>query len=103
MSSLPTSAPVRHRPLPLVAVIGPSLALLAVASMMLAALGSRWGFWNFRAGFSVLRWAVYAAIAAAVISLLGAIVTRPGTGRHGFALAMLGLVVAVVAALLPWT
>jgi len=35
-------------------------------------------------GFSILKWAFFIAIAALLVSLAGAILTRPGTGHPGF-------------------
>ena len=49
----------------------------------------------------LLRWGVYIAIGAAVILLLGAIVARPGTEKKGFALAVLGLVIAAPIIIIP--
>ncbi len=55
----------------------PRLVLLALLLVTLAALtaavsgfGHRWGWWDFRTGFLVLRWSVYAAIAGGVLSVL---------------------------------
>lgn len=59
-------------------------ALLAVAGALMAALsglGTRWGWWHFSTGFSVLRWGVYAGIAGiavSVVALLGAALLKRG-------------------------
>ncbi|HUP01799.1 MAG TPA: DUF1499 domain-containing protein [Gemmatimonadota bacterium] len=85
-----------------VAILGFSLAILAVLAAALSGLGTRWGWWDFRAGFGVLQWAVYGSLLAAAVCLLGAILTRPGSGRGGLVLAALGLGIALVTAYVPW-
>lgn len=90
-------------PLSLAAFTG---ALLALAALVLAAgagFGSRWAWWHFGTGFGVLRWSVYVAMAAAVISLLGVIMSRPGSGRRGLMMALLGLLLSVPVIIVPWS
>lgn len=91
-----------RRPLPLIAVVGPALALLALLALLLAGPGTRWGLWHFRTGFTILRWAAYAALAALPLALLGALVTRPGSGRRGFGLSLLGALAAALVVFVPW-
>jgi uncharacterized protein (DUF1499 family) len=71
------------------------LALGVAVTMMLAGLGSRWGWWHFRVGFQLLRWGAYAAIALMVISGVLVFFTRPGTGKRGLPFAVLALLVAL--------
>jgi hypothetical protein len=52
------------------------LALGAVAASLVAAIGSGQGAWHFRIGFTVLRYAFYAAIAGGVLAILAAFVAR---------------------------
>lgn len=85
-----------------VAVAGMTLGVLAVLALMLAGLGAQWGWWNFRTGFRILRWAAYGGAFAALVSLLGAMHARPAGPRRGFAIAMVGLVVGLGAVGLPW-
>ena len=78
--------------------LGLSILALAVLTGLLAVLsgfGSRWGIWNFRTGFTLLRWAAYAAVAVSVVSMIALWFTRPGTGRRGFWLAGLALVLSI--------
>lgn len=63
---------------------GPLLWLTALLAAVISGSGHRWGLWSFMTGFSILKWAVYAAIAALVVSLLAMIITRPGSGHPGF-------------------
>ncbi len=91
----------RPRIFPL-ALVGLLLAVLAALTAMLAGFGTRWELWHFRTGFVILAWAAYASIAAALICLASAILTRPGTLRRGFPLSLFGLVIGVLVIGVPW-
>lgn len=96
-------APVRgaRRPFSPVALASFLLALLVGLVAALSGLGSRWGWWHFRAGFTLLRWSAYAAIAVALLSLAGAYLSRPGSGRRGLPLALLALLICLVVVAVP--
>ncbi|HEV2129718.1 MAG TPA: DUF1499 domain-containing protein, partial [Longimicrobiaceae bacterium] len=53
-------------------------------------------------GFTLLRWTVYGGLAAAAISLIGLVSTFLGRGKRGAVLAVLGLVVGLSVAAVPW-
>jgi uncharacterized protein (DUF1499 family) len=83
---------------------GPLFATLAIATALAGFLlllvggpGTRAGWWPFRTGFTLMQWAAYGAIAAAVFALLGLVL---GGAR---ARAAIGLVVAVGVFAVPWT
>jgi uncharacterized protein (DUF1499 family) len=82
--------------------IGFILAVLAALAAMLAGFGSRWGLWYFRTGFVILRWAAYVGIAAALVSLIGIILTWPTTLRRGFLLSVFGVVIGIFVFGVPW-
>jgi hypothetical protein len=71
------------------------LGLGAVAAALIASLGAGQGAWHFRGAFTVLRYAFFAAIAGAVLGLLGLILAR----RARNARLMLPNLLAVVVAL----
>lgn len=78
------------------------LASLTALTAAMAGFGSRWGLWHFRTGFTVLRWAVYAGIATAVLAVPVAWITRPGRkAPRGFLLAVLALLVSLPVFLVP--
>ncbi|MFL5576647.1 MAG: hypothetical protein ACJ79S_11830 [Gemmatimonadaceae bacterium] len=96
------TAPVTYRrPLPLVAVVGPFLALLFALLVGLAHPGAQQGWWDFATGTSLIRWGAYGGLVAAILSLVGALATRPGTGRRGFVLCVLGALVGLALFVLP--
>lgn len=82
------------------------LAALAAVAAVLAGWGSREGWWHFRIGFSLLKWAAYGAAAAAALSAIGVGATWRGRAR-GRAAAWFGLAASLVVAGVPaawvWT
>ena len=73
---------------------------LSVASVM-SGFGTRWQWWGFRTGLSVLGWAAYGEIALAVISLF--CLFLPSARRSGKAriLLLAALVISLAAASVP--
>lgn len=91
---------------PLISILlaaGFALALLAGCAAALAGFGHRWGWWHYRTGFTILKAAAYAGIAAAAISVLGLIVTRPPALRLGDVLSLAGMLAGLFVAGLPWS
>lgn len=78
------------------------LALAAAAAALLSSFGTRWEWWHFRTGFTMLRWAAYSGIAAAVVSLVALYRTRPGAPLRGFPLALFALILALATFVVPW-
>ncbi|MBI3801991.1 MAG: DUF1499 domain-containing protein, partial [Deltaproteobacteria bacterium] len=91
-----------NRPLSRVASGGFLLAVLAGFALWLAGTGYRLQWWDLRPAFTILRWAAYGGLAAAVLSLLGMILTRPSGSRRGFPFALVGLVIGLIIAGVPW-
>ncbi|HEU0097780.1 MAG TPA: hypothetical protein VFQ67_03300, partial [Allosphingosinicella sp.] len=55
------------------------LSLGGLAAALIAAVGAGQGAWDFRAGFGVLRYAFFAAIAGGVLALVALFLSqRPG-------------------------
>jgi uncharacterized protein (DUF1499 family) len=77
----------------------PFLAVAAALAVALSGFGARFGAWDYRAGFAILRWATYAALAIAAVSLVALLVPRTrAAARHALALA---LVIGIAAAAFP--
>ncbi len=93
-----TSTPTRDRWGRRCLVASLVLAVAGAAALLAAPLGSQAGVWTFRGGFTLLRWAVYAAVGASVLALLGGALAR----RRGPAIAALGLALVVLAVPLRW-
>jgi len=75
-------------------------ALLAAATLVAAGFGARFGIWDFRLGFQIVRWSEYAGLAAVGLALIVLVVPRWRRGRG--ALLVAALVVGACVAYVPW-
>lgn len=99
----PSPSPITYRrPLPLIAVVGPVLAVLFALLVVLAGPGTERGWWDLGAAGGMARAAAWGGLVAALLSVLGALATRPGTGRRGFLLAIVGALLGLALFLLPY-
>jgi uncharacterized protein (DUF1499 family) len=78
------------------------LALAALAAAALAGFGSRLGFWHFRTGFAILKWAAYGGLAAALVSLTGGVLAAKGGGWRAVVFAAAGAVCGVLVFAVPF-
>jgi uncharacterized protein (DUF1499 family) len=83
----------RQRTGAVLATIALVAALAALVTLAVSGPGSRMGWWHFRIGFSLMQWAAYGAMAAAVIALVALLLG----GRRGLAAAALVVAVGVFA------
>ena len=72
--------------------------MICAAALLLAGLGHRFGWWDYRTGLSILRWSAWAGVAAAGVSLLGLI--APARTRL---VALAGMPVGLSVFALPWS
>jgi len=93
--------PKRARVIRILNMVGFATAVLAFAAGILAGLGHRWGWWTFTSGFAILRWASYAAVGAAVISLVGAVPAYKRRYMRGLSFAVLGCLIGAATASVP--
>lgn len=78
--------------------------ILALAAALLGAaagFGTRLGLWQFGTGFDLLRWAVYGAIAGAVVSAVAVLWSWRIPAKRGLFTAFLGLAVSLVVLAIP--
>ena len=61
----------RVRRLHPLALIGLILGLIALLMLFVTGPGARFGWWHFRTSFNLMRYAAYAGVAAALLSLIG--------------------------------
>jgi len=78
-------------------MLGFVLSSIAITAAMGAGAGARLALWDFRQGFRILNWSAYFGIAGSALSLVGAILGRPGKGRGGFLLGGAWLVLGPIA------
>jgi uncharacterized protein (DUF1499 family) len=74
-------------------------ALLAAGVLVAAGFGARFGLWDFRFGFQLIRWSEYTGIAAMVLAVIGLLV--PSWRRGRVVLLVATLVVGAVIAVFP--
>jgi hypothetical protein len=77
-------------------LLGVATALVGAMLLPLAPLGTRPEIWTFRTGFVLLRWSAYLAIGAAVLLVVGGLLTRR------WLVAIPALVVAIAVFLVPY-
>ncbi len=76
----------------------PALAVIAALMLLIAGPGTRLGLWEFGFGFTLMRWALYLGVAAAVLGIALLIIPKTRTGNvPGLAAAaVIGLATAAV-------
>jgi uncharacterized protein (DUF1499 family) len=81
---------------------GFTIAVAAGIAALLAGLGTRWGWWDYRSGFLILRYAVWSGVAATAISLYAVAAAL----RHGLRRAIIfgihGLIIGALVFGVPW-
>ena len=83
-------------------VIGLLVALASAAAMVFSGIGYRLDLYHFRVGFTILRWAFWFALAGAILSVAGLVMTG-GRPRRTLVAAVIGIAVGIVAAYVPWS
>ena len=89
----------------LIATVGLAMVLIGVAIAALAGPASQWGFWDFRLGFIIVRWAVYGTAvggALCLVSVLMAVAVHKTAFVRKSAAALAGLVIAVTGVSVPY-
>ena len=64
------------------AQIALGFALVAAIDALLAGLGTRWGWWDFRTGFLILTVAAWSGLASAAVSLFAILIGLRGGHRR---------------------
>ena len=77
-----------------------ALAVLCAGGAVAAGLGTRWGAWQFRTGFTILTWAVYGGLTAALLGLVALILDR--SSRRVFLLALVTIVLGALVSGILW-
>lgn len=95
------TTPNRHRAggkvLPMIAIAGFALSLLACIVLILAGFGSRIGLWNFRTGFVILKYGASCGIAGFIISLAGAFLSMRNKRMVPAVISIIGVLIGFAA------
>lgn len=96
-SSVPTRQNGTESRRPVLPLAGLVFGLGSIGAVLLAGIGYRQGWWHFLKGLQIAEWAVYAAGLGLVLSLAGAIRSRPSqpVRRSGFVTGLLGVLLAL--------
>lgn len=87
----------------IVATIVLLLSLGCALAALASGLGHRWGWWDFRAGFSLLRWSAYGALAVLGLGLVVAIFAWLRQMWFSLTAVLLGVAFCVITVALPWS
>src|SRR5215471_9156467 len=77
-----------------------ALAVLSALALVASGYGTRFGIWDFRFGFALLRWSLYAGLVVAVLSFIALVIPRVRAGRAWSLVA--SIVIGLGVAYLPW-
>ena len=80
----------------ILALLGLGLALACGIVELLAGLGYRWGWWHFRTGLQVMRWAATTDLAAVFITLVAVSLAWKFGTRRTMVAAVHGLVLSLI-------
>lgn len=86
-----------------IAEVGFGLAVLAGVSAVLSGLGTRWGWWYFMTGLTLLKVAAIGGIVSAIVSLAGGVLARHEHRGTIFFAAAAGILVGLLTAGIPWS
>jgi uncharacterized protein (DUF1499 family) len=86
------------------ALSGLVLGVGGIGTVVASGIGYRLGWWPVDAALRISEWAVYAAALGLLVSVIGAILSRPGARQRGFLLSLLGIMASlpVVAIAAQW-
>jgi len=77
-----------------------ALAVLSALALIASGFGTRFGIWDFRFGFQLLRWSLYTGLATAALALVMLFVPRVRAGRAWSLVA--AIVIGLGVAYFPW-
>ena len=80
----------------------PLLGLAAAIAVAASGFGARFGFWDWRTGFGILRWGAYAGLAVATLAVVAALVPRARAGAARWLGAAVAIGITAAAFPLYW-
>lgn len=90
-----------HAPYPAIALAGFGLAVAAAVAAVLSGVGSRWGWWYFGTGFTILLAAAGIGLVGTVVEAVSALLVRGPKARHIFIVALSGIIIGLLATGIP--
>jgi hypothetical protein len=77
------------------------IAIAATLMLVASGFGARFGVWDYRLGFQILRWSIYGGLAASALAIVALALPKVRAGRQ--TTLALALVAGLVVAYLPWS
>lgn len=90
-----------NRPVLLLPCMAVALACGAALLLATAGLGSRFGWWHFLTGFTLLRYGAYGGMIAALLAVAGVIVSGRSRQPAGVLVAATALIIGITATAIP--
>ena len=85
------------------APFGFGIALASVLVALLSGLGHRWGWWDYRLGFTLLKWAAWGGVAGMALSFIGCLASGTAGLKRWLLLGVAGVVMGALTFGLPWS
>jgi uncharacterized protein (DUF1499 family) len=85
---------LKRKPLSKIALIGFLAALIGIGLFAASVISYRSGTWFVAEVMNLAEWAVYASGVGCLLSLAGLVISRPGGGRRGLIISLLGLLLS---------
>lgn len=82
--------------------LGFAAALVSAAALSASGPGNRFGWWDYRVAFSIMRFAAWGGAAGAVLCIVPALVAVKRGARGAIALAIAGIAAGALTFALPW-
>lgn len=93
----------RYRGPSWIALVGAAAAALAVLAVLAAGWGNRAGWWDYRVALTVLRWAAWIGLGAALVAAAGGTLAIAGAPpRRVSVIAIAGVVLGALVFGIPW-
>ncbi len=86
-----------------IAEVGFGLAIFAGVAAILSGFGTRWGWWDYRSGLTLLRVAALCGGVAGTVSLLGGVLARHHRRGKFFFMAAAGILIGLLTVGIPWS
>ena len=87
----------------LLPAVAAAFAVLCLLFLLSSGLGARLGLWQFRTGFSMLKWAAYCGLACAALSIFSVVISVRRRQLAGMLLSILALLGGLLAFGVPYS
>jgi uncharacterized protein (DUF1499 family) len=91
------AGPPPRRGLPLIVAVAILVVIIGLGAQGISHLGFRQGFWPLATSLQVFQIGAWVSLGGAILAVLAAIATRPGTRRRGFVPSILALLIGLAA------